>query len=245
MIANKVLKIGLLFLGIMYIVLESFALEIEGEAVGAITLILLTYLYFKWTEYKNSLFLLFLIGFSLAHVFGFFAYYSSQTAGGEIESLYYISNIIYILSYVFLIIRLLLSLDLKTVFLQLPIPILVLVILDIFCVSIVTSTTETVLSLNQYVLEYTYNAIIMMLLSVALINYMYRNDNKSMLLLIGSICIVFSEIIQLAYYYIIENTDLSFIHSLFLVVAFLLFYIQSQLAFTGPDPIYPDEQLEV
>jgi hypothetical protein len=82
-------------------------------------------------------------------------------------------------------------------------------------------------------------------LSVGLINYMYRNDNKSMLFLIGSICIVFSEIIQLAYFYIIKSNDLGFIYSLFLVLAFVFFYLQSQLEFTGPEPEYTDEQLEV
>ena len=82
--------------------------------------------------------------------------------------------------------------------------------------------------------------------SVALIDYMYRNDNKSMLFLLGSICIVFSEIIQLAYYYILEDKNLGFIYSFFLVVAFVFFYLQSQLKHTGPQPTYldMDEQLE-
>ena len=81
----------------------------------------------------------------------------------------------------------------------------------------------------------------MTLLSVALINYMYRNDNKSMLLLLASIFTVFSEIIQLAYYYILEDTNLSFTYSFFMVGAFLFFYLQSQLEFTGPIPEYTDE----
>jgi cbb3-type cytochrome oxidase subunit 3 len=84
----------------------------------------------------------------------------------------------------------------------------------------------------------------MVLLSVALINYMYRNDTKSMMFLMGSICIVFSEIIQLAYFYVMDDKMLGFIYSFFLVVAFIFFYLQSQLEFTGPEPEYSDEQLE-
>jgi hypothetical protein len=84
----------------------------------------------------------------------------------------------------------------------------------------------------------------MILLSVALINYMYRNDNKSMLFLIASIFIVFSEIIQLAYYYILPDNNLSFVYSLFFIIAMLFFYLQSQQEFTGPIPEYADEELE-
>ena len=59
-----------------------------------------------------------------------------------------------------------------------------------------------------------------------------------------NICIVFSEIIQLAYYYILDDQNLGFIYSFFLVIAFVLLYVQSQLEFTGPEPAYSDEQLE-
>jgi hypothetical protein len=50
-----------------------------------------------------------------------------------------------------------------------------------------------------------------------------------MLFLIGTIFIVFSEIIQLAYFYVLESNDLSATYATFLVMAFLFFYLQSQL----------------
>ena len=61
-----------------------------------------------------------------------------------------------------------------------------------------------------------------------------------MLFLLGSICVVFSEIIQLAYYYILNDKNLGFIYSFFLVVAFIFFYLQSQINHTGPQPSYLD-----
>ena len=160
----------------------------------------------------------------------------------EIDLFYYTANILYIISYIFLILRITSELDFKKVFTELTIPLIILVSLDVFCVVLVTDTTKGALDISQYILEFIYNAVIMALLSVALINYMYRNDNKSMLILIGSICIVFSEIIQLAYYYILEDDrSLGFIYSFFLVVAFIFFYLQSQVQFTGPIPEYADE----
>jgi len=244
MIINRILKVVLLLLGGCYVVLQGFALQMEAVALSTFMLFLLIILYNKSTEEKDKHFFLFLATFTMAHFINLFAYYGPEIGANAMDYYYYSSNILYIISYIFLIIRILRDLDFKVMLLQFSIPIFILVILDIFCVSIITATTEAKLTFYEYTLEYTYNAVIMALLSAALINYMYRNDNKSMLLLIGSIFIVFSEIIQLTYYYIMDSNDLGFVFSLFLVVAFLFFFLQSQIKFTGPVPEYTDEQLE-
>ncbi|WP_299122358.1 hypothetical protein [uncultured Winogradskyella sp.] len=245
MIVNRILKVILLLLGGVFIVLQSFAYEVEGAAISSLMFLLLTVLYFRWTENKSSFFLWFLATFTIAQILSFAAYYLILEEG-QVDYLYFITNILYIIAYIFLISRILRRLDIKKVFLEHSIPILILVVLDIFCLAIVAETTENVLSTSQNNLEYAYNAVIMALLSVALINYMYRNDNKSMLFLLASIFIVFSEIIQLAYYYILlEDNNLGFIYSFFMVVAFVFFYLQSQLEFTGPIPEYKDELEEV
>ncbi len=244
MLVNRILKVVLLLLGGSFVVLEGFAFEVEAAAVSAATLILLTVLYCKSTENKTTYFFCFLVTFTLAHVLSYVSYYLVDMREGGTDYVYYIANLLYILAYVFLIVKIIIDLELKKVFSELSIPIFVLIVLDIFCVYIVSGTTENVLEVYEYALEFLYNAVVMTLLSVGLINYMYRNDNKSMLFLIGSICIVFSEIIQLAYYYILPEDILGFIYSFFLVMGFLFFYLQSQLEFTGPEPEYSDEQIE-
>ncbi|WP_299117235.1 hypothetical protein [uncultured Winogradskyella sp.] len=244
MIVNKILKVVLLLLGGVFIVLQGFAFEKEGSAISALMLVILTFLYCRWTEHKTKYFFWFLIFFTIAQLVSFYAFFAPEFKDSETDYFYYTANTLYIISYSFLTIKMLVDLNLKKVFSELSIPIIILIVLDIFCVILVTDTTQNVLSYEEYILEFVYNAIIMLLLSVALINYMYRNDNKSMLFLIGSICIVFSEIIQLAYYYILNDNNLGFIYSFFLVIAFLFFYLQSQLDFTGPEPAYTDEQLE-
>jgi hypothetical protein len=186
----------------------------------------------------------FLVTFMVAQSLNYVSYYLPEISENQIDYYYYGANILYILSYLFLIVKIVLDLNFKKVFKELAIPIVILVVLDVFCVTLVTDTTQRVLSTNEYILEFVYNAVIMVLLSVALLNYMYRNDNKSILFLIGSICIVFSEIIQLAYYYIIADKNLGFIYAFFLVVAFIFFYIQSQLEFTGPEHVYYDEHFQ-
>jgi len=247
MLMNRIIKVGLLLLGGIFIVLQGLALELQGAAVSALMLVLLTILYCKWTSVKSGLFFWFLVIFTIAHLLSYSAWYAPTVEKGAVDYFYYGANILYIISYVFLIAKIAISIRIKEVFKELSIPILILFVLDVFCVILVTDTTKGELSMYEYILEFIYNAVIMALLSVALIDYMYRNDNKSMLFLLGSICIVFSEIIQLAYFYILKNDkNLGFIYSFFLVVAFLFFYLQSQVQFTGPEPTYldVDEKLE-
>ncbi|WP_299526105.1 hypothetical protein [Winogradskyella sp.] len=244
---NKIIKVGLLLLGGVFIILQGLAFELEGAAVSALMLVLLTILYCKWTKVKSKYFFWFLVTFTIAHLLSYSAWYAPRIKEGQIDYYYYGANILYIVSYIFLIAKITSSIKIKQVFKELAIPIVILFFLDIFCVVLVTDTTRGALSIYEYTLEFIYNAVIMALLSVALIDYMYRNDNKSMLFLLGSICIVFSEIIQLAYFYILRNDkNLGFIYSFFLVMAFLLFYLQSQQKFTGPEPTYVDvdEKLE-
>ena len=242
MLVNKILKVVLLLLGGIFIILQGLAYEVEGAAISSLMLLLLTILYCVWTKRKSALFLWFLVAFSFAHVLSYIAYLSPEIRENQIDYFYYGANILFILSYMLLIIRILIRLNLKKVFQNLSIPILILVVLYVFCVIIVSETTENVLSISQNYLELVYNTVIMVLLSVALINYMYRNDNKSMLFLLASIFIVFFETIQLAYYYILlEDKNLGFMYSIFMVIALLFFYLQSQLTFTGPVAEYSDE----
>lgn len=245
MLVNKIIKVVLLILAVIYILLIGLTLEEEGAALSSIILILLTLLYHGWTKHKSKLFLSFLILFTVANSVGYLTWISPEIKEGETDYLYYLSNSLYILAYSLLIVKMIKQLNLKAVFSVLIIPIIVLIVLDIFCVTLISGTTKSIMDYSQYILEYTYNAVVMILLSFALINYMYRNNNKSMLFLIGCIFMVFSEIIQLAYYYILSDDTLGFVYSFFSVIAFMFFYMQSQHKVTEPVAAYVDEPIEV
>ncbi|MBF8151416.1 hypothetical protein ITJ86_16030 [Winogradskyella sp. F6397] len=245
MLVNKILKVVLLLLGASYIILQGFALEQEGDIVSATAFVLLTWLYLGWTKHKSKLFSLFLVVFTTAQILGLLGWYREELPEGQIDYLYYIANTFSIVSYALLIIKMCIYLKLKTVLSQLTVPIIILIVLDIFCVTLISSTTEGAFTFYEYALEFTYNAVVMILLSVALINYMYRNNYKSMLFLLGSIFIAFSEIIQLAYYYILyDDANLGYIYSSFLVVAFIFYYLQSQHKVSEPTPTYTDDPLD-
>ncbi|WP_146221502.1 hypothetical protein [Winogradskyella epiphytica] len=234
----------MLALGVLYVGLQGFAYQKEGTAVSAIMLILLTWLYYKEAEKKNIYFFLFLITFTIAHVVNFITFFTPAIPQGDIDYWYFFNNILYIISYSFLMIKVLTRLNPRKIIKELFVPIIILIVLDVFCVIIITDTAEKLLTTSEYILEFVYNSIVMALLSVGLINYMYRNDNKSMLFLIGSILIVFSEIIQLAYFYILDDSNLGLVYSFLLFVAFLFLYLQSQQQYSGPMRIYVEDTPE-
>ncbi len=84
----------------------------------------------------------------------------------------------------------------------------------------------------------------MLLLTVTVINYMNRHTKKAMNLLVGAICIVFSEVIQVAYYYVSNENILSVMYSVLLVFAFFFFYLQSGMSYAEEKVYEPLKKLE-
>jgi hypothetical protein len=244
MLVNAILKGIILLLGAIFVTLQGLGFETEATGTCAFMLLLLTGLYCTGKFGKPPYFLWFLVSFTVAHILSFVGYFQPPLEVEQVDYFYYGVNLLYILSYIFLILKILVGLDFRKILVEFSVSLLVLIILDIFCVVLVTAAAENELTYQEYLLEFAYNGVIMTLLSVALLNYMYRNDSKSMMFLLASICLVFSEIIQLAYFYILEDSSLGYVYSLLFVVAFILFYIQSQKVFTGPIQTFTDEQLK-
>ena len=234
---------GLILLSLVFIGLQMIKFEVIASFVRVILISLLTVLYYNQVSTKHTNFLKFLITFLIADIIGLSYWFITLESESSIDYTYFICNGLYILSYVFLIIEVLKGMNIKDVITKLPAPIVILVVLDIFCVTIVTDTAGEDLTNYQYSMEFLYNAVIMTLLTLAVINYIYYVNKKAMNLLIGSIFIVFSEMIQLAYYYVLEINVLNVLCSLFLVFAFIFFYLQASLNYTENFSTY-NEHLE-
>ncbi|MFK7783245.1 hypothetical protein [Psychroserpens sp.] len=219
-----ILALSLFFLG-----LQFKGLEIEAAGVRALSVALLTILYVIRVKNKHPFFLMFLVFFTISEIFNYVTWVVNFDITPEVDYYYYIGNSLYITSYLFLIARIAITMNFKKAFLKFPVQIGLLGILGLFFVYFVSDTTKKELINSEYYLELFYNAVVMLLMAIALINYMYRDDKKSMNLLIGAICIMFSEVIQLAYFYIVDFLILNLLCSMFLVFAFLFFYLQSRL----------------
>jgi hypothetical protein len=220
----------IIVLCIVFIGLQIEQLTLQAAGVRALLLLLLTGLYCNKVKRKRLFFFLFFIAFAFADTLNFFSLFIPLREN-SIDYSYYLVNSLYILAYIFLIIQVLKSMDVKEVVKKLPFHIIILLVLDVSSVIVVTNTTQNQLDIYEYTLEFVYNAVIMVLLSVALINYIHKDDKKSMNLLLGSIFIVFSEVIQLTYFYVAEMNVLNVFCSLLLVFAFLFFYLQAGLPY--------------
>ncbi|MEZ4856525.1 MAG: hypothetical protein R2812_08645 [Gelidibacter sp.] len=220
----------LIVFSVVFIGLQIAQLELQAAGVRALLLLLLTALYCNKVKHKRLFFFLFFIAFALAETLNFFSLFI-KVGTNNVDYSYYLVNSLYILSYIFLIIQVIKGMDVKDVIRKFPLHIIILVILDISSVLVVTNTTKSQLNNHEYSLEFVYNAVIMLLLTVALINYIHKDDKKSMNLLLASIFIVFSEVIQLTYFYVAEINILNVFCSLFLVLAFLFFYLQARLPY--------------
>jgi len=241
---SLLIKFLLVLLGFAYIGLTAFQYEAIGSGVCALMIVLLSLLYGKYTKDRKRKFYKFLLLYAIAEVISFISWFVPVEWFEPFDWSYYVVNLLFISAYISLISYVVTNVDFKKVVKKLFGPAIVLLALDVFCIYIVTDTASGALGVSEYILEFSYNGVIMVLLSVALLNYLYRDSNKAMLFLIGSIFIVFSEIIQLAYFYIIDSNDLSATYATFLVMAFLFFYLQSQTASSKAFSEFRDEELK-
>ena len=227
---KHILISSLVILSIVFIGLQLMKQNLLASFVRAMIMIVLVITYGINRESINNYFFMFLATFALADVIGLMFWFTTLESENSFDYIYFICNSLYILSYIFLIVKVLKSIDIKDVIIKLPAHIVILVVLDIFCVTIVTDTTKGELDIYHYAMEFLYNIVIMSLLTLSVINYIYKVGKKAMNLLVGSLFIVFSETIQLAYYYILEDNNLlNVLCSLFFIIAFFFFYVYSIL----------------
>jgi len=229
--ATKLL-IGLIItLAVLFIGFRIFQEEVFADITRPLILPLVTILYCIKTNRKRGHFFYFLFLYSIGELLGLAYYYIPISTLAD-NLMYFGCNLLYISAYIFLILYILNLFNLKKAFKQFKFPIIILLALDIYCIVLVTNIAFESDNLNgiyDYLLEFLYNSVIMILLTIALVNYLNKDSKKAMNLLIGAICIVFSEVIQVAYFYVSEIYILNVAYCLLLVIAFALFYMQNGL----------------
>lgn len=197
----------------------------DSLIVSAITL-----LYVLFVNNKNRWFLLFLLCYSISDLTGLFVSTVVHDGSPLLYDLeYYIGNSLYILAYIFLSIQICKSLCFKYVLKHFKVHLLVLCILNTYLIYVLQVLVKPSVVLDfQYYLEFIYNSVTFILLSVALLNYFYRDNQKSLYLFLGTLCIVFSEMIDIAYIYIFQKSLLAFIATTLTLSAFYFFFQQTK-----------------
>jgi len=220
-------------LAIIFIGLQAFEMQGIADYVRPAILPLLTITYFLVKKESSSHFFYFLLFYSIGEILSLFSYFAIDSYFID-GLLYYVGNTLFITAYVFLILEILKSMNIRKTFNRYTTYILILAALDIYSIILVTEIAIKSDALNgvfDYLTEIVYNTVIMLLLTITLINYISSHTKKAMNLLLGALCIVFSEVIQVAYFYVSAQNTLSVIYSTLLVLAFTFFYIQSTLSY--------------
>lgn len=230
---SKILTSLLIVLSVVFIGFQVYQLENEAAGMRTLLFLLLSLLYYFRVKSKGFFFFSFLITFTIAEILNFLSFIIDLPLLKDSDAMYYIVNSLYIISYALLITQILSVMNLIEIVKKYPFHLLILIALDVFCVVVVTNTAIGRLTYHAYFVELVYNAVIMILLTTTLINYLHREDKKAINLLIGSIFILFSEVLQLAYFYIVSINILNVVCSICLVLGFAFFYMQSKLSYEG------------
>jgi len=230
---QKLLMVFIIILAIIYIGLQILEMQVIADYVRPTLVPLLTITYYLAKKEKSSNFFYFLLFYSIGEIFSLFRYFGLDFFFID-DLLYYLVNTLFITAYIFLILEILKPINIRKTFNRYTTYILILAVLDIYSVILVTEIaikSEFLDGFFDYLTEIVYNIAFMLLLSVALINYISSHSKKAMNLLLGTLCIVFSEVMQVAYFYVSEQNKLSVIYAILLVLAFTFFYIQSNLSY--------------
>ena len=200
----------------------------RAEVCRSLIVPFITLLYFVKNKNKSTYFTLFLIGFSISDLIYLFSFYL------PLDLQYYLGNALYIMAYLALTYEIFLSINIKYIFKYFKTHLLVLLILNIYANYVLLDIVHEhdYISGVELSFEVIYNVSTSLLLSVSLLNYFYRDDKKAFVIFLGTLCVVVSEVIQIAYYYIPEVEDdnmLGFTYSFLLILAFYFYYSQSKL----------------
>lgn len=231
----------IVLLFVAFAVCEFNQLYMCSEISKGLIVPVFTILYFVSVPKKSIYFTWFLILFAISEllVFSELCFDFDSMTDAELlkfDDVYYVfGNSLYIIAYGLLFYDVYRILDVRKILKNFTIHLLVLTILNIYIIyvllTIVKADYDEAFQLRtfEFVIELVYNIVMLMLLTASLISYFYNDNKKSLLLFFGSICIVFSEVIQVAYFYISDKELLNISQALLFVLAFCFFYFQSRI----------------
>lgn len=225
---SNILIVVILLLCAASVVLELNQREVLSRVVKSCIVPTITILYFITVSKRSKYFVWFLLLFSFSDISSFAEFYLKSDLSYDLY--YTFGNLLYVAGYVFLLLEILKSVNVKDVLKNYAVHLIVLTVLNAYIIYVLMVIVNPYLSGSYlFYIETLYNVVILILLSASLINYLHNESKKALLLFIGSLFIVFSEVIQIAYYYISERSLLQVASTFLFVIAFLFFYYQSKI----------------
>jgi len=195
---------------------------------------IITIYYLIYNKRKSITFVLFLTFYSVADILHIIELDSNS------DLFYFLISGLYVSAYLFLLIEIIKNLDLRVLYNKFLIQIIILLALVIYLFTVLCSIIDPILFETEYLswvkfAEHFYNLVLLLLLAVSFLNYLEKDCRKSLLLFIGCLAISNSEFILIGYYYLSDIELLNYIATLLNILAFVMFYMQSNLENNPPN----------
>lgn len=217
----KYLKIAIALFAIMYLCAIFLVESLFADIFRIIFLGLVFILYSKTKKEKQPFFCLFLLFFLLADLNLIVALFSYDIA-------YYLGNSLYIIAYVFLIIHLVFKMNLKRLLQKNIYQIIVLFCLGTYLfyslISMLNHHTNLI-RISDFIIEYSYNLIIILVLIFSLLHYLYFMNKKSLVFFMAGMFLSFSELIHVAYLFVEAPEYLRIIYSVVFFAGLYFVYL--------------------
>jgi hypothetical protein len=217
--------VGLVFLVYLGFVISQFNNnDFLADALDALLLPLITVIYFTKERRINLFFSIFLICYSVSDLMVFIVDFIPY------NYYYYVGNGLYILAYLALLIKIVQSLSFQHIIKNFKLHLIVLTGLNIYIAYVLQVIVNPYVEMtNEYFVEIFYNVVMLLVLSASLLNYFYKDNKKALFIFLGSLSIVFSEVLGVAYIYVAKQDLLNFLTTSLTLLAFYFYCKQSSL----------------
>ncbi|WP_044398693.1 hypothetical protein [Lacinutrix sp. Hel_I_90] len=145
---------------------------------------------------------------------------------------YYVTNGLFILGYVFLLVEIFKNINFKRVLIAHGLEFFVLIVLLIYMMYVLIKIVKPATFVTDYklavqILELIYNSILLLLLTSSVLYYIQDTTKKNLVFFLGCTLLVFSELVLIGYYYMVDDIRLSYVSTSLYIFGFLLLYYQT------------------
>lgn len=222
-------KILAVVIGAIYVIFLHFLYSNNipyAQNTSALIIPLIALAYFCHVDKKSVFFTLFLILYSLSELLGFFYHIMPESLD------YIVGNGLYVLAFVALTIEISRNLSLIHIIKKYWFSIIILILLNCYITYILIEVVYPEFYLEfEYFLELIYDISMLMVLSFALLKYLNSGSEKAFYFLVGAICIVFSDVLNVAYLYVSKQKVFSVLIVSLDLIGFYFFYAQAKLRY--------------
>ncbi|WP_435133815.1 hypothetical protein [Formosa sp. A9] len=216
----------IVLLSVLFVFFEMKDLHLSAAMVKAFVVPVITGVYFFTISKRSAYFSAFLILFSVSELLTFIGPYL------PVNCEYFIGNSLYLTAYSCFVLDLLNKLNFRYVVKELRVTLMILLALNAYLLYVLYTIVSLDLNTISVYFEFLYNAVVLSVLTVSFLNYLYRDNKKALLLFVGATCLVFSELLQFAFFYIAEVSLLNILTYGFFVLAFVFMYASVSIGAT-------------